>query len=146
MRQYDWPERLEKYLLEREQRDFAWGQNDCCAFAFGAAAAMGLPNPTPIEARRYKTASGSQRVINKLGGTLEKAFEVAMRRAGFSEIPRSTAQRGDFVMVDTLLHDDKLSPALGVVGLDGVNALFVRETGGLVPVPIRVCRRAWRVE
>ena len=29
----DWPARLDRFLQERRERPFAWGQHDCCLFA-----------------------------------------------------------------------------------------------------------------
>jgi hypothetical protein len=146
MRHHDWPKRLEAYLNKRKEMGFSWGVNDCCAFAFGAAVAMGLPDPTPDEAKNYRSANGAERVIRRLGGTLEKSFEIAMSKAGFREIPPLTAQRGDVTLTDIVTVDGAPSPAFGIVDLDGRKALFVKQEGGLSAIPMKSCRRAWRVE
>ena len=95
----------------------------------------------------YSDALGAQRRIMELGGDLDAAATLLAERVGLREIPPTFAQRGNICLADVPAPPrGEVHPALGVVGMDGVSALFVGAKGGYVRVPLRACRRAWSSE
>lgn len=74
------------------------------------------------------------------GGVLATAKKIAAA-FGMPEIAVKLAGRGDVVLVEVEAGD-----ALGLVGLSGVEAVFLHPEDGLCRVPIDSCKRAWRVE
>jgi hypothetical protein len=123
----DWEQRLHDYIAALEGRAFEWGVLDCALFAAGAVEAQTGVDPAAAYRGQYSTATGSVRVLRRLGaGTLEATFDAAFERE-----PVGYARRGDLVMVD------------GIAGvcLGGV-ALFVGDVDG-APGWVRHDRAAW---
>lgn len=141
----DWPERLAVYLKAAEGRPFCWGGrdggHDCVLHALGAAEAITGIDVTSALRGTYDGALGAARRMKALYGSarLEEAAEAFRGRWAGERIPPLLAQRGDIVLADVP------QPSLGVVGLGGRTAGFAAEAGGLLHVPLRLCRLAWRV-
>jgi hypothetical protein len=138
----DWPERLDEYLQGRATAPFSWGTHDCCAFSAGAILAQtGVDIMGQLKAR-YKTARGAAGFISRNGGSLEAMARQIGRDFGFKEIPVAFAGRGCPVLGEVTNAEGEAEPAMGIVGLDGRNALFASETG-CVALPTVSCLAAW---
>lgn len=90
---YDWPERLDVYIRERETRRFKWGkdQHDCCSFALGSViATTGYDAMAEIE--DYVSAEEADLILDKhpIEAFMDEHFP-----------PRALgmAQRGDIALV-----------------------------------------------
>lgn len=135
MRYQDWPERLDQFISFQDH-SFDWSTCNCALFAAdGVKAITGVDFAEPY--RGPKTKRG---MISKLarvcGGGVEEA---ATRELGEPWSSPLQAKRGDVVSAD--LGD---GPALGICL--GVNAAFIAEDKGVVLVPSKLWRFAWRVE
>lgn len=136
----NWPARLGRFLDEVCQQEFKWGEHDCALFACGCIEAM-----TGIDLARdfrgeYNTRAGAARAMRQFAGKgLEAVVEKRTAAYGMREVDVRFAQRGDVVLLET-----KLGPALGIVHLNGVAAVFAAPEG-LTFVHTHACRRAWRV-
>lgn len=140
-RSEDWPKRLHDYLTAMRGLPFAWGTHDCCMHVFNAVRAIaGIDIGEPFRGR-YSNVGEATRIIRRYaGGGVEELAEKLFATHGLPEISPALAQRGDIA----LFNDEAGRPILGILALDGVTVQSV----GLkfaVGVPIRQCRRAWRV-
>lgn len=141
-RREDWVERFHDFIEERKSEPFAWGTNDCSIFAADAVQAM-----TDVDfAEEYRGTYDSKRTafvrIKEVtgGSTPEDVMNKIAEDHGFEELESVLfAQRGDVV-----IYDGEEGVALGVVYLNGTDAVFVAPDG-LHKVPVKQCRRAWRV-
>jgi hypothetical protein len=115
---------------------------DCATFVCDAILAM---TGTDIAAEfrgKYTTQVGALKVIKQVtgGSTVEDVADHVTDQYGIAVLDNHLfAQRGDVV-----LFDGAEGPALGIVYLDGKNAVFVGDKG-LSKLPVRQCRRAWRI-
>lgn len=142
-RKEGWPELLHEYIEATVNTAFAWGQHDCCLFVADAVRVMSDVDLAADYRGHYTTSTGARRIIKAVtGGTaVEDVIDHAALQFGLAEL-RSVlfAQRGDIVLFDS----EDGTPALGIVHLDGSNALFVSDSG-LHKLPVKQCRRAWGV-
>lgn len=153
-RKKGWETSLVNFLAANEWAPFVWGVHDCCRFACLGLVAQGLPDPMPAKFRRYKTAIGAAGAIRRLGGDggLDAAATKLAGGAGLREVPTAFAGRGSVVLADLEVETagGAVMPHLGLVGLDGLEALFVSADAGLQGgyrrVPLAGCRRAWKVD
>lgn len=127
MRLHDWEERLSDYIASKRDEPFAYGQNDCCYFVFGAVEAMTGKDRMSEFRGKYKTLGGSLKALRTIGaGNLEKTMDTK-----FKVRPRYMAQRGDIAFYDG---------SIGIVA--GDFAWFVAEDG-LERVPRILWEKAW---
>lgn len=90
----NWPERLAVYIEQARHQPFAWGQQDCAAFAAGAVqAATGRNIPAALGAT-WRSATTAARLLNTLGGP----HAICCNLFG-PPIAAPAAQRGDVVCV-----------------------------------------------
>ena len=145
-RRPDWPERLIEYLQEAAAKPFVWGQHDCVLFALGSAkATTGVATVDELRGK-YKSAVGARREMRKRYGAsnLTEAATAVQKEWEVEEISVLMAQRGDIVEADVISAEGDNGPSLGVVDLDGINALFAGPSGA-IRIKITDCRRAWRI-
>lgn len=134
-RPHDWPQRLNRYLVETgkritESQDPDWGTLDCATFAAGAVEAVCGEDPMADLRGRYEAKTGAFRLLGELGdGDLRAAVT---ERLG-PEIHPSRAHQGDVALFED---------ALGVVC--GRYALFLGP-GGYSKIPTLRCECAWKV-
>jgi hypothetical protein len=141
-RKQSWPEDLHEYVDSRANTPFAWGSNDCCFFAADAALAMTGEDPAEEFRGKYADEDGAKAIIETItgGSTTEDAVAWVGLKRGWEELSNILmAQRGDLVLVEV-----GSSLAAGIVYLNGKDCLFV-STDGLHRLPLRKCKRAWRV-
>lgn len=93
---------------------------------------------------RYSTARGAARVMVSFAGRgLPETAARITAALRMPEIELSRAGRGDCLLADVETPDGR-APALGLVAMTGRHGLFV-GAAGLVALPLRQCRMAWRV-
>jgi hypothetical protein len=139
-RHHDWEIRLDRYLIAAGKRSFEWGQFDCILFSLGGAEAMtGIDAASAIRGR-YSTSLGAAKHMRRLykAANLDHACAAFAAEWAGEEISPLMAQRGDIALADVP------AASLGLVSLDGRTAVFLQESG-IVKLPVRQCRRAWRV-
>lgn len=129
----DWEARLHALILDRRDRAFEWGSNDCALWGADVVAALtGEDFGAPFRGT-YTDAPGAAEALRLYGaGTIVRTFDAHLRRTA-----RSFAARGDLV---------KAHGSIGVVY--DADALFVGREGerdGLVRVPRAAWTLAWRV-
>ena len=132
----DWPLRLAHFIVKRERVAFAWGSQDCCLFTCDAVREMTGVDMAADFRGTYTTAIQAARVLKAHGG-VERIAERETERAGFGEVFRTLAGRGDMAMTET-----RHGPALGVC-LGRVCAFPGKS--GLQFVPTLNCSRFWRI-
>jgi len=139
-RKSNWPRDLAAAIRRMRDTPFEWGVHDC-----GLAAATVIESITGVDPAaglrgKYSSAAGSARRLKEVsGGGLEEFAESIAASLGCGEIDVARAGRGDAVLFDT---ED--GPALGIVDTDGIHAVAT-GTRGWIRLPVRQCRRAWRV-
>lgn len=129
MRIEGWEGRLNK-VIERSNRPFQWGSNDCCIFSAKCVEAVtGLDFWSHYA---YRTAREASILIEGMGG-----IEAIASRFLGSQIPIKTAKRGD------ILTYDFGRVALGVCA--GESTVFVGPYG-LVDKQTLECLKSWSVD
>lgn len=129
----DWTARLAKVVVERQRVPFAWGSNDCVAFAADCVAAMhGKDSMAEFRTER-RCARQAQQQLAEGGG-----LDAGLARAGLEEVPPAFAQVGDLVLL-------RLGPRRRVLGVcNGLEALSPARRG-LGQAPMANAVQAWRV-
>lgn len=140
MKRYrDWEPRLHAICTERKRAPFVWGTHDCATFVADCVLAMtGQDLAAECRGRYDSRESAAALLIELCCGDLETYME----QRGLPEVGIRLARRGDIV-----LSRQSTGPALGIVSLDGMRALFAVETGQdeLLRIAVLDCARAWRV-
>jgi cell wall-associated NlpC family hydrolase len=131
-RQTDWVAALAALVEARRLQPFAWGPNDCAAFAADAYQAMtGVDGLAELRGPR-RTRREARQQLWAIGGVA-----AALLRAGLQPVTPALAQRGDVVLV---AQGDW--PALAVcVGAEAV----APGPAGLECAPMARAVAAWRV-
>jgi len=135
-RYYDWQTKLREFIESRTFAPFAFGVNDCCLFACDAIAAI-TGVDMAAEIRGYTTEAEADAVLAQWGG-VEGVAAAMCEKHGAPEIPASFAQRGDVVLCHLATGD-----TLTIVDTGG--RLVGPGRDGLVSVPRKTMRRAWRI-
>jgi hypothetical protein len=142
-RTHTWEADLHHYLTDQLDQPFQFGARDCCLFVCDAVLAMTGTDVAEDFRGRYSTAIGAARTIRSITGTGPTVEDAAIYVTSKFEMPKLDAvllaQRGDVV-----LYDGDEGPILGLVALNGRDALFVTETA-MRRIPLAECRAAWRV-
>ena len=137
----DWPSRLNEFFRISVDREFKWGEHDCCLFACDAILALTGVDPGKEFRGIYTTEAGAFRLMKKKcgGGLKEMATKVAAV-VGLEEIPLKFAQRGDVALIKT-----ETGYSLGVVGLNGQHVMALSPVGiSWIPL-LSHGMKAWRV-
>lgn len=135
VRKPDWPLRLHAYIAQRRRIAFAWGVQDCCQFARGAAKAItdrDIAKGRGLKLCRYRKTGTAARVLARLGGVA-----AIPGLCGLREIKPAFAQRGDFVLSLTEGRET-LCVCIGT-------ELAAPGAAGLVFRPMSEALRAWRI-
>lgn len=128
MRLPDWPDRLIRFMEDRQRVPFKWGEQDCVTYAMGAVKAMtGTDHLDDLPT--WSDKASAQASIEAVGG-LEKALDARFSR---KDLP----QRGDVGMVvagDTAI--------LGVVYPPNV---WIADVEHVRRMSMKACRAFWSV-
>lgn len=136
-RSENWPALLAQFIEERRAMPFAWRDNDCAlGFVCGWIVRCTGVDIVAKYADRYSDALSAARLLKEAGGVEEiAAGECAA--LDWPEVPLKRAHRGDVVSFDGD-HGTALGVCLGsVVAFPGPD--------GVAFVPLKQCRRAWRI-
>lgn len=140
MRRPDWQSRFANIIREKRSSVFAFGENDCCLFAFDVIEAItGRDLGAPFRGK-YDDLVSAVRVVNEYCGVknLVAAVDKIAEECSLLEISPRFAQRGDLG-----LYWDSPGPALGVCVGKGFAFLM---PDGLTEIPMPSIARAWRVD
>lgn len=94
IRREDWPEALHALVDLRAAMPFAWGYQDCCAFAAAAVEAMTGIDPM-ADLRGYHSRETAEAILAAQGG-----LEAAVTARLGETVSTALARRGDVVLVD----------------------------------------------
>jgi hypothetical protein len=132
---------LDTYVEERKDMPFAYGTNDCASFVCGAIQAMTDVDVFEEFRGTYSDEETSEDALITACGSKELTDVVVYitKKFDMPEIEAAYAQRGDVVLLGV-----EGGFALGIVALDGVNALVV-SSNGLHRIGLGYTVRAWRV-
>jgi hypothetical protein len=142
-RKQTWQTLLHVFLEARCRQPFAWGSNDCALFAADAVNAITGTDLGADFRGKYATQAEAEALMQTICGSADALAlgTYLCKQAGFALRPSvNFAQRGDVIV----LKNSDGSHSLGIVGLNGVHALFVTE-GGLRRIRVRNCVSAWKV-
>ncbi len=129
-----WDTRLDAFLQANDRRRFRYGVWDCGIFSGDAVLAMTGVDLAGHCRDRYTTRKGAMELV----GSVRRLAETTLTE--FDEVPPAAARRGDVVLISWGGRE-----SLGVVALDGRNAVTVGLKGlRYVPVIPNVVR-AWRI-
>lgn len=146
MKRYEnWPELLDVAISKYSKEKFAWGSNDCILFACSVIAAITGIDPAASFRDSYISMAGARETVLAAGHATLQSLVCALAEVnGMREIHPNHAGRGDMVSFDNGSTKRILACTFGIVGHDGVNAVFVSHSGLLLK-PTAACSRAWRV-
>jgi hypothetical protein len=126
-----WQKQIDSFLLSRTRTPFAWGEQDCCLFAADAVkASTGVDHAKPWRGT-YSTEEQAAELLEQLGG-----LEGLGALVGEEVLPL-TAQAGDVGIV--------FDGAREMLGVCAGPHWMVPGKYGLAVLPLRACRKAWRV-
>ncbi len=132
MRVNGWAEKLDQVITEHRAMPFAWGSNDCALFCADCVLAITGTDYAANWRGRYASALGSVRLLNKAGGSLERVIDGL-----FEAIPQQFLQRGDIALFN-VGNGETIGICLGA-------QIAAPGHGGLEFIPLRECRKGWRV-
>lgn len=131
----DWSTRLAGLVTDRLAEPFAWGPNDCAAWAADAVQAQtGADALAELRGHR-ETALQALRREEAIGG-----IPAALARAGLPEVLPTLARRGDLVLLRP-----QPGQARGVLAVCLGEVACAPGPEGLDSVPMAQAERAWRV-
>tara|TARA_Y100000114_G_scaffold77252_1_gene70953 strand:- start:565 stop:987 length:423 start_codon:yes stop_codon:yes gene_type:complete len=90
----DWQIHLHNYLRDNRDRDFKWGDWDCCVFADGAIHSISGVHVIPEELK-WTNESDAMESIQKYGRTFANAIKKAARASGLEPIDNAQITAGD---------------------------------------------------
>jgi Domain of unknown function (DUF6950) len=135
-------EELHDFIVERLNKPFAWGENDCASFAGDAILAITGVDIAAEFRGAYKSERGAAKVIKRItgGSTIADAAVYCAVKHGLVEYDYPLmAKRGDLVLIEN--GDGKT--IAGIIGLHGHP--ISPGVDGLVQFPITSVRRAWSI-
>ena len=140
-----WALLLHEWIESKRDVVFSYDSSvgtDCCTFVADAVKAMTGTDIAAAFRNQYTTQLGALKTIKTIsdGTTVEDVAVFVTNQFEMKELSTvKLAQRGDIV-----LFDGDEGQAMGIVSLNGRDALFVSDKG-LNTLPVKECRRAWRV-
>lgn len=137
----NWHAHLDYFLVANRDRQFGYGQFDCCLFVCDAIQAITGTDPAAPFRDRYSSLKGARREMKEYCGSPSVANVVALvaSRHGMPEIPPLCAGRGDIVLITR-----PPGFSLGLVALNG-REIVVTAQSGLELISLSLAVRAWRV-
>lgn len=137
-RYQDWPERLEAFFREAQDKPFARGAWDCALFAVAGCIAITGQDFGADFRGLYETREEADAMIEEGGHADLVALANDVLGAPLAAV--MLAQRGDVVAFST-----PEGYALGIVDLTGMKFAAVSLDKGLVRRPLRIASMAWRL-
>jgi cell wall-associated NlpC family hydrolase len=140
-----WELQLQEYIDSKKGVAFSYDPatgTDCATFTADAILAMTGIDIAADFRGKYTTQTGALKAIKEVtrGSTVEDVAHWVADKFDIALLDNILfAQRGDLV-----LFEGAKGPALGIVYLDGRNAVFVGDKG-LSKLPVRKVKTAWRI-
>jgi hypothetical protein len=131
----DWQKLLNEFLAEHKDKDFAWGEWDCCIFSNAALKAICGEDVIPKELK-WTDEKSAQKAIKTYGKTLKGALTKACKAAGMKEINVNYATAGDLICYK------EESELAGIH--DGFNIITPTDGGFSAKQP-SLALKAWRI-
>ena len=134
---------MHQHVKQHSKAPFRYGELDCCLWAVSHIQAITGIDVGGDFRGKYSTKKSAFALIKKVtgGATVESVVDFVTAKFGMPELVTVTfAEWG--VTASLLVQDGQ--PCVGIVHLDGKNALFVAENG-LNKIEVSKCSRAWRV-
>lgn len=128
--------KLAQFLKENRERDFQWGEWDCCIFANACLKVISGEDVIP-KTLKWKDEKSAFKAIKDYGGTLDKALEKAALAAGMEPVEAGFVTTGDLVVVM-----DENKPVAGIS--DGSRVMSPSDGGYAFSLPSTI-EKAWRV-
>ena len=132
MRKRDWTTQLATTIKAATERPFSWGEFDCCLFAADCAVAVCGVDPAAVYRGRYTSEAGAKRLLKKVHGSLEAAWD-----ACFARVQPGLIQRGDIA-----LYEGPNGRGVSVFWADDFWSVAPDGVGRIECEPLAV----WRVE
>lgn len=114
MRKKDWPKRLSEYLVSVKDKEFQYGEYDCCIFSAGGIKAVNGEDLMEGIRGTYSSKKESKTVLKRLEGTL---LQFLKKKLG-KPVNGARGQRGDIGWYNG---------ACGII--IGRQAVFITEDG-----------------
>lgn len=135
-----WEAALFEAIEARSQYPFDFKKHDCCRAGADLVKAM-TGHDLMRGLRGYRSAAGAMRVIKENGGDLLSLVKGRCEAAGWPQVAKSMARRGDIAFTAKTVSDG-INGAFGV--FDGVGAIFPTDRGW-ARLPISDVETAFRV-
>ena len=132
----NWQTHLHHYLSANKNREFAWGDWDCCVFANGALKAISGLSVMPPELQ-WRNESEAMTAIQDYGRTFANAIKMACRSAGLEPIDVQQITAGDLCVY---MNDNE-----ELCGICDGFALISPSDHGYAFNKCETARLAWRV-
>ncbi|PKR57509.1 DUF6950 family protein [Thalassospira lohafexi] len=137
-----WERKLADFHKAAFGRPFVWGQTDCCLTASdGVLAITGIDPGARFRGAYSDMAGGYRAMKDYAGGGVSETIAALMAENNWPEIPVLMARRGDVGLVPSGLPGMQADAAAICLGPHWAT----RGEGGLVNLPLKQGRRAWRV-
>lgn len=133
MRCEDWPERLDTYIAQHNDRPYSYLEHNCCTFVAGAVEVL-----TNVAIMKQVQEQCSLLDEEKAYKTMLRYIVRVMKKHGFRRIPSLQAQRGDVVWFKNLGRN--------MLGLCIGNKIMVPGEKGLIIFNLSESLGAWRIE
>lgn len=137
-RRQDWHKKFAEFLMEKADKPFKWGQNDCIMFPARAAQAMTGYNfvaENKREGRHYTSREQAEAMLKKhFKGKIENVFTHFL---GQPKDNVAFAKRGDIVILE---HGGE---TVGGVVDDSGRKIVCAGPRGLVRLPKRKALKYW---
>ncbi len=144
-RYYDWPDRLIKFLSERDATPLEWGKSDCTLFAADAVKAMNGSDPAHFFRGKYNNKKEAFVLLKQFsGGGLEETTEQIAYDLEYPEIPPEFANSGDLALID-VENVDPEATGLTMAILATPTTAIAQGKAGLVYVHDADIRRTWNI-
>lgn len=130
----NWPLLLSRYIQERDNLPFVWGENDCLLFCAGCVNALtGVDFGAEFRAKNYTNEAQAKELIAKYGTMTDL---VSFYLGNPRPFPMKN-RRGDIVIADI----EGVSAA-GVIDDTGRNVAFLTHKG-IIRLPVKETMMVW---
>lgn len=131
-RRSDWSSRLDVFLRQQADRNFQYGDFDCCLFVCDAIEVMTGIDPAAGLRGEYGSVRSAAELMKVTCGaaSVARITEQVTKVHGMPEIPVLRAGRGDMLLISRARDY-----SLGIVPLDGRGAIVAGKKG-LLRVPL----------
>jgi len=133
-----WERKMYEIIEDKKYQTFQWGTSDCLLFTADVVHALTGEDFAKDIRGKYDTLESAYQMLKEFsgGGVIEAIEKLAVDRNGL-EVPVPRAQRGDVVIIETLLGDT-LAVCIG-------EKVITVGPSGLVQLPLLDAKRAWKI-